>query len=616
MDSEKVDRIIRAGILGLILGILIYAPVAIGAVLTAGLMFVRAMLVAALALWILRIIINKKYHLLWTPACWGVIAFTIYASIRYYSADIEYVARQELVQIIFYTALFFVVLNNLHRRRYIPIIASVLIALGTIISLYAIYQYMTKTGKVLIYPKPEQYIGRASGTYICPNHFAGFLAMLLPLTLSYLIAGRVSYTGKIFLGYAWLVMAAGLVTTVSRAGWFSAAVGIVATVFVLLHNRRFWLPATLAIIALVFAGLILYSQSYSAKKRVQENRISVSDENRRIFYWRGAIRIWESSPLFGYGSGHYDYRYRQVREAHNCTQGRPGWAHNDYLNTLADYGLAGLLIILSTLGTIAYSIVKSWRHLKRSDPTKATNKSALALGFSTGLIALAVHSFFDFNMHIPANAIIAVVFMALLSSYWRYYTDKCWIELNTYGKVFAIVSIAYIGANIAYFSLQKYDEEKLIQAAKSAYTEADALSYFQKAFEIEPWNPETAYLAGEMLRLKVWESGEENKELIIKAMEWYKRAMDLNPLDPYPYLRYGMCLHWIKKHHAAKTFFERAIQLDPNSYYMLAHLGWHYFQLEDYKNAKEMFTRSIKLNWWDNPIAAFYLRIIEERKLY
>ena len=35
----------------------------------------------------------------------------------------------------------------------------------------------------------------------------------------------------------------------------------------------------------------------------------------------------------------YDYRFRQFRPAK--VQLRPGWAHNDYLNALAEWGIVG-----------------------------------------------------------------------------------------------------------------------------------------------------------------------------------------------------------------------------------------------------------------------------------
>ena len=52
-------------------------------------------------------------------------------------------------------------------------------------------------------------MGRASGTYISPNNFAGFLGMLLPLATAYILVGRMKPVVRVLLGYAALVMAGG-----------------------------------------------------------------------------------------------------------------------------------------------------------------------------------------------------------------------------------------------------------------------------------------------------------------------------------------------------------------------------------------------------------------------
>lgn len=616
MDIERVDRILEAGILGLTLGILIYAPVAIGAVLPQDFVLLIWMLVGILVLWGLRILINKEFKILWTPVCWGVLAFCAYAGFECLRSDIEYVARTEFIQIIFYAGLFFAFLNNLHRRRATTTVLAALLALGTLISIYAIYQYLTRSGFVLIYPKPEQYAGRASGTYICPNHFAGFLAMVLPVGVSLLLSGRISHIARILVGYSVLMMTAGLVVTVSRAGWLAAASGVFFVVIALLHRRRFWLPVTVVAILMVFVGMYLYTSNFTAKKRVTENRLLVPDENRRILYWRGAVRVFERAPVFGVGPGHYDYVYRQVREFHNVAQGRPGWAHNDYLNTLADYGIVGLAIILSTLGILAYTAKQSWNCVRRRiDIGKTSNRGSIMLGVAGGLVGIAVHSFFDFNMHIPANAAIAVVLMAILTSYWRFKTEKCYISLAGYSRFLAAGCVFVFAASVLSASIPRYKESKLLKAANESVVEAETIKYLKQAFEIEPNNAETSYTIGELLRNRSWQGNDDYKDLAIAAMTWFRKSMDANPLDPYPFLRYGMCLDWIGRRAEAGVYIARAMELDPNSYYVLSIAGWHFFQVEDYGKAQELFLRSLKLNWWNNPLASLYLKTMEERKL-
>src|SRR5208337_3443863 len=64
------------------------------------------LMVPLLGLWVARLWVNPKLRLLWPPICWAVAAFAAYAIGRYLAADIEYIARQELLRILVYAFLF------------------------------------------------------------------------------------------------------------------------------------------------------------------------------------------------------------------------------------------------------------------------------------------------------------------------------------------------------------------------------------------------------------------------------------------------------------------------------------------------------------------------------
>src|ERR1041384_7668048 len=184
MDREKLDRWCELGIVGFVLAILVFGPLATGAVRVQDFLVIQALTVGVLLLWALRFWLNKTYRVLWPPACWGVAIFLIYAIARYQYADLEYVARQELMRVLIYAVLFFAIVINLSRQESTLILSVPLIFLGMLISFYAIYQYLTRSEYVWTFLRPRLYAGRASGTYICPNHLAGFLEMLIPLGLA------------------------------------------------------------------------------------------------------------------------------------------------------------------------------------------------------------------------------------------------------------------------------------------------------------------------------------------------------------------------------------------------------------------------------------------------
>ena len=73
---------------------------------------------------------------------------------------------------------------------------------GTGIAIYGLVQVIAGSESVWHFTRPSQYTGRGSGTFINPNHFAGFLGMLLPLCLASVLTGRISQPMRILLGYS------------------------------------------------------------------------------------------------------------------------------------------------------------------------------------------------------------------------------------------------------------------------------------------------------------------------------------------------------------------------------------------------------------------------------
>ena len=141
MNRETLDGWCERGILALVLGILVFGPLAIGAVDAPGFLVLQGLTVAVMLVWALRLWISPKPQLLWPPLGWVVLAFVTLAIGRYLTADIEYVARQEMIQVLMYAFLFFVIVNNLYRQESVQIISFTVIFLGVGISCFAVYQY-------------------------------------------------------------------------------------------------------------------------------------------------------------------------------------------------------------------------------------------------------------------------------------------------------------------------------------------------------------------------------------------------------------------------------------------------------------------------------------------
>ena len=258
MNREAWDKFFERGILALVLAILVFGPLAIkGAVGAWEFLVVQGLTVGVMLLWALRLWISPKPQLLWPPVCWIVLAFTIYAVARYLTADIEYVARQELIQILICAFLFFAIVNNLYRQEFFAEVISfnslIFLAMGNFLLLRFInFLHIQIASGIHFSP----YLGRASGTYISPNNFAGFSRN------AFAAGGRSTYVGRadesgdsnFLLGYAALVMFAGMAVSFSRGGWVAVGVALLALLLILICHRNHRIPALLLLVVLMGGG--------------------------------------------------------------------------------------------------------------------------------------------------------------------------------------------------------------------------------------------------------------------------------------------------------------------------------------------------------------------------
>src|SRR5262245_11252910 len=80
MSRELMDRICERSILALVLGILVFGPLAFGAVDQLPFLIVQGMTGLVLLFWVMRLWVNARFQFLWPPICWAVLAFAAYAA--------------------------------------------------------------------------------------------------------------------------------------------------------------------------------------------------------------------------------------------------------------------------------------------------------------------------------------------------------------------------------------------------------------------------------------------------------------------------------------------------------------------------------------------------------
>jgi O-antigen ligase len=615
MDRERLDALCEKGILLLVLAALAYAPLAFGAVRAVDAVVLQSLAAGILLVWAARAWLQDEFRFLWPPVCTAVVLFLLYAAWRYSAADVEYVARLELLRVLVYAVFFFAAINNLNRQEAVQGVVFALVCIGLALSVYAVFQFLTHSEFVLKFLKPASYSGRGSGTYVCPNHLAGFLEMALPLALAWTISGRLAHPVKILLGYSALVMLAGIGVTLSRGGWLATLAGLMLFVALSTQRRGIRLPAIVFLGMLTLGAVWMVFTAQESKDRFKMLYQSGKFEDTRFHLWKPAVQMWKDHPWTGVGPAHFDTRFGQYRP--ELVQRRPERVHNDYLNTLADWGAAGFALVLAAWTLLFAGAWKAWRFVTRSQNDLAGgqgNRAAFLLGAGVGLATLLAHSFVDFNFHIPANALVAVTLMALVASHARYVTERAWLAPGRFARI-AFTLLAVAGAlGFLRLSIQRMTEDALLRrGTRVREASLDYIAFHKQAHVVEPGNPMTAYRIGEAYRVLSFTGGEGYDLLAKDAMQWFERAAALDKRSAYPPMRTGMCLDWLGRHDEAAAHFELAAKLDPNNYFIVAHIGWHFAQTGDWATAKRHFERSLKLEPNQNPIATSYLEIANDR---
>lgn len=313
----------------------------------------------------------------------------------------------------------------LRERRLLLRAALAIVANGVLLTLYALVARLVFGNKLYgIWSVPTV---APFGPFVNKNHFAGYveLTALLavglaaglasearrgPDALSWIESRRARWVIAAWGAAAILVLA--VPVSLSRGGVVSLSAGLAAFAALRLWPRleRRFAPKRVLVAAaaalVVVAGLVAVLPD-EARARVLTLTGVTSEESGsfRLGVWRDTLRLVASSPWLGSGLGAYEDalpRFKTVA-GHLAVE----HAENDYLELLAEGGLAaGLsvaLVAVLLLRSGARAATRAHERLPR----------ALAAGALAGLIALTAHSAFDFNLHIPSNALCALTLAAV-----------------------------------------------------------------------------------------------------------------------------------------------------------------------------------------------------------
>jgi tetratricopeptide (TPR) repeat protein/O-antigen ligase len=340
-----------------------------------------------------------------------------------------YATREALGQWLAYTGVFFLSINTLRTPRHIQAVCWTIVGTACTMAVLGILQKLSGTDSIYWLRDTGYVNGSFFGPYINRNHFAGYQTMALMLGLGLLLAQpsrALSYVssawrrrvlqcvsflspGSLLLVCMLALMTGALALSASRGGVLSFLLSLPVLALLLRQSRLQWGRQTLLAMTLIaMVGMALWLGLTPLLMRFEQ---LASDP--AMLSWAGRVPAFQTAwaiskdfPVLGIGYEAFSVlapRYQPITEHYL----RFVYTHNDFLQLLAETGWIGFSLLIGGLGLVVQGIVR--RRQQRHDPfVHAIVSAGLAALFAFGL-----HALVDFNFHVPANALLFTIVLAL-----------------------------------------------------------------------------------------------------------------------------------------------------------------------------------------------------------
>ena len=430
----------------LLLCVLMLAPLAFGAVEPWAWGPLGLTAVLLLLAWAWERVRQGALRLVWSPVYLPAALLFILVAVQYsgrFTLD-PIGSRESLLKLAAYYIIFFLAGQLWNPPSSIPSEGpSSSAALGLPVTVYsfsmalfAILQFFSSHGLIYWVVRPR-WGGWVFGPYVNHNHYAGLMEMLIPVSAAYVFSkirvhrrARVSPVATplparepntlvirhsshwVLFCFLVAVPIASLLLSGSRGGLvaLAAETGLMLPVLFVgsAYRPKPVLGAALGLIgaAVMFCWLDPGGLSHRLASVARVGQASEATFGERKVVALDSLKMFRAHYLEGVGAGSFETAYPLYRSFPSDLDW--GHAHNDYAEALAETGLPGGLLILAVLALFLPAAYHNFRTIQRYHVARTGRLSVegawMRLGAAVGCCGLLVHSLFDFNLHIPANA--------------------------------------------------------------------------------------------------------------------------------------------------------------------------------------------------------------------
>lgn len=414
-ESERAQLSLRLGnaLLYGTFGLLMFGPLAFGAVEPWSIFVLETGALVLALMWLAKQYIDEELTIEWNPLFLPMAVFGILILMQIVFRRSAYLhdTIAEALLYVAYGMLCVVSTQSLLRASQARKMATILSFYGFGVAALALVQGIAPNGK-LYWLREPRLGGWIYGSYVNHNHYAGLMEMLIPIPLIISMSHLAHEKERMAAGIAAAIMTGTVFLSGSRGGMLAVLCEFVLLAIVMTRQKR---GTRTAIGVAVFAIVLLSLLTWLGGKELTTRVFSIGRETRteisggmRLSIDRDALSMFRRKPVLGWGLGAFPIVYPEFRSFY--TNFFVNEAHNDYLQLLTETGIIGFAVMIWFLVVLLRTSIR-----KISNWTSSVSGS-LTLACLLGIAGILIHSFFDFNLQIPANAALFYVFCSLAAS--------------------------------------------------------------------------------------------------------------------------------------------------------------------------------------------------------
>jgi O-antigen ligase len=367
----------------------------------AGLLFVA---------WAVRSYFLKEEQIVISPLMLPLVVLSLVVTVEwvFHLTASVFATRTELQLLLADTVIFFLTAQAFRTLEDWKGFVWFAMFFGFGIATFGILQHLTFNGKIY-WVREMRFGGIPFGPYVNRNHFAAFAELLIPIALVSLLLGKVRRERLFVVGLFAVLQIGALFLSASRGGILSFGAELVVLA-VWMAWRRAGGKQLLAAGAVLVVVVLLVSwlgvgqilQRFSGMQSLE-----MTSSKRYTMAW-DTWHIFLDHPVIGTGLGTLQTVFPPYESLYDGKI--VNHSHNDYLEALAETGVAGglccawfLVLLFADGGRRALSLRRSFA-------------STLQFSALLGCVGFLVHSSADFNLHIPANALLFFVMTYLATA--------------------------------------------------------------------------------------------------------------------------------------------------------------------------------------------------------